>query len=301
MRRQFTSDYLSYDGFEWGLRPGLLPHVRGVVEARRHALLPHNRVLNAGWALDWFYTPARVKVGAESARWLNRKPRTAHLYPPMLPYWEDAPASERPVHHGWVQFNLTGVAALERLTENRFGFVAFQDPAGLVPRALRRMVAIGQEQGEEGFWRAQAILSELLDLLLNSEPVHGRERRITGRPSQDAMVAAVQDYIRNHLDQPVALEELARAAHVSVSTLTHRYARITDEAPMATLRRIRMVTVRDFFRRGGSVKEAAAMTGFSSSQHLSSEFKKETGVTPSTFIRDAIRSDAIITGRNVAD
>lgn len=297
MKRHLTSDYVSFVGYEWMPRETIRPCITQVVEARRHSLLPHNKVLNGNWALDYFATPVRVKVGTEDAEWTPRKTESAHLYPPWLSYWEDAPPGPTPVHHGWIQFAMSTPDPLERFTKNRFGFGVFLDPDGLIRSKLREILAFGQDLGEAGFWRAQAALCQLLDLLLNAGPVRGREYRVTGTVALDPMVVAVRQYLRAHLDRSLYLKDVAHAAHVSVSTLTHRYVELTGESPMQTLQTLRLDSVRDILRRGGTIKEAAALTGYSSPQHLARVFMEVEERTPSEFIKDSRAADAAITGR----
>jgi AraC-like DNA-binding protein len=301
MKRHLTPDYLSYSGCEWVPRAGVLPCVKQAVEASRVALLPHNRVINDCWALDIFKTHAKVRVGRDDSPWISREPESVHLYPPKLQYWEDSPPGPSAVHHGWLQFQTQEPFELERFTRNRYGFAVFLDDDGLIREKFNEILAVGQDYGDSGFWRAQASFCHLLDLLTNAEPVRGREYRVTGRVSLDPLVLTVRRFFREHLGHPLLLKTIANAAHVSVSTLTHRYVELTGESPKQTLNALRIERVCDLLQRGSTVKEAAALSGFSSPQHLARAFKTVEGMTPSEFIHYTRESDATITGQGKAD
>ena len=97
----------------------------------------------------------------------------------------------------------------------------------------------------------------------------------------------VMDYIHDNLARPITLWELADIAGVSVRHFERAFRQATGTPPHAYVLQARLASARQLLlgQPGLSIQEIAARTGFSSSSHLASAFRRQTGLSPSTFRR----------------
>ena len=97
----------------------------------------------------------------------------------------------------------------------------------------------------------------------------------------------VVDYIHDNLARPITLWELAKVAGVSVRHFERAFRQATGVPPHAYVLQKRLASARELLLSQPvlSIEEIAARTGFSSSSHLASAFRRQSGLTPSTFRR----------------
>lgn len=256
------------------------------VRAVRPELNPADRFCFRWWVLDYFYTSGTMfKIGVRG-RWQIRPAGVVHLYAPDTPYWEDSTRISGPVDAAWVNFRITPPAILRRFCPVRSGFARFEDPGGVLGGLFTSIVAAAAPATACAHDVDPAVHAALR-LLLQATPRGKNCFRIAPR-SKDRidLVTAVRQYLADHLADPINCATLARHAHVSVSTLTHRYREAAGETPMATLRRVRVARARELLLLGSSVKEAAVQTGFWDAAHFSRAFKQAVGSAPSAFGRE---------------
>jgi AraC family transcriptional regulator len=97
----------------------------------------------------------------------------------------------------------------------------------------------------------------------------------------DPLISEACEYIRQHLNSPITLAELATAVHRSPSRLAHRFREATG-VPLRRFilwRRLRAAT--ESAMRGSSLTQAAHAAGFADSAHLSRTFRSMFGIAPS--------------------
>jgi AraC-like DNA-binding protein len=218
----------------------------------------------------------------------------AHLYPPGTPYWEDASGVRGPVQEAWALFVGGGEAGLDRLIGRDRSFARIVDPAGSLDVCLREMALAGQGLGEAGFWRAQASLAAVIDLLRSVV------RQADGTfllaeadlPSGAArtLLQETQDYFRAHLGEKVTLAGAARHLGMSPSAFSHRYTEQAGQPPMTALSALRVEAAKSLLLRGFKMAAIAHQLGFFDAFHFSKTFKKHCGVTPSQFRRRVLRT-----------
>jgi len=276
-----------------GLTPALI--------SAMHMVRPYagrHRYQHPVWVMDYAVnTAGRFRMASRSRPWRPRLPRTLHLYQPGTIYWEDYPKGGKTLSNFTFVFFQGGEAAgLNKLIDPRAGYARFLDPEGLTELLFEDIVSIGQKRGNDGFWQAQAVLCRLIDLLHRSEPTEDDETRRIGHPSPAALpshlVRETDEYLYQHLAEPVRLADLARHMSISVSTLSHRYHAETGETPMTRLTRLRFERVRILLLSGRKLSAIAAATGFSDMPHLSRTFKRFEGVSPREYIRALARANA---------
>jgi transcriptional regulator GlxA family with amidase domain len=88
-----------------------------------------------------------------------------------------------------------------------------------------------------------------------------------------------------HLARPIALADLARHLHVSVSSISHRFHAETGETPMNRLMHLRLNQARAMLLSGQKLRAIVEATGFSDMAHLSRTFKRFEGVSPRAYLR----------------
>ena len=99
----------------------------------------------------------------------------------------------------------------------------------------------------------------------------------------------VVDYIHANLAQPITLWQLANLAGVSVRHFERAFRQATGTPPHAYVLQKRLAFARELLLGEPvlSIEEIATRTGFSSSSHLAAAFRRQTGLSPSTFRRIA--------------
>ena len=153
--------------------------------------------------------------------------------------------------------------------------------------------------------RSDAIVTALFELLLGGDrdPLDAEERltrlnlrlaaltepalgESLGAPLPAPRVARVRDYIRAHLAQPIALDDLAREGGMSRYHFIRAFHAATGLTPYAFVIAERVAAGIESLRASDlSVSEIAAATGFSSPARFSERFRALIGQTPAEFRR----------------
>lgn len=97
-------------------------------------------------------------------------------------------------------------------------------------------------------------------------------------------ILAVQERIVKNLDQPWAVEHLARLAHLSPSRFKARFKAEVGVPPADYVMRERIARAKALLQESDmSITEAAMRLGFNTSQYFATVFKRYTGQTPSEY------------------
>jgi len=274
-------------GHHWDGPLQVCPRIVNAMEVRGEYPRKSHQGRQANWVLDYEFTRHGVyRVRSPRVAWRPRLARTAHLYPPLLNYWEDTRAEQGCRHSAWICFAGGEAAQLGRLLHPRLGYARFLDTHNQLGSLLREAAHIGRSDGSAGFWRAQAILGQVIDLLLHSrkeqEETWSLPRTDESQGTSD-LVRVVDRYLRTRADVRTTLADIARHAHTSVSSLSHRYRQETGRTPMARLTQLRIGYARALILKGMPLKSIAAQLGFSDAFHLSRTFKRVEGISPRAF------------------
>jgi LacI family transcriptional regulator len=110
---------------------------------------------------------------------------------------------------------------------------------------------------------------------------------VVPRRSSDALatvdpeVAAALDFLRANVCRTVQVEDVARAAGLSRSTLKSRFKLAVGRPVHAELRRLRIAEARRLLATTEyPVKKVAALVGFTDISHFTTAFRRHTGVPP---------------------
>jgi AraC family transcriptional regulator len=97
----------------------------------------------------------------------------------------------------------------------------------------------------------------------------------------------ILDYIEENLAQPIALRQLGELAGISTRHFERAFRQAIGVPPHAYVVRKRVALAQNLLlsEPGLSIDEIAVRAGFSSSSHLSSTFRRQTGYSPTAFRR----------------
>ncbi len=131
-------------------------------------------------------------------------------------------------------------------------------------------------------------------LLIQVLRIHARTTPATGflGAVNDQRVSRVLARIHRDFASDIGLEELAREAALSRSAFSQRFRDLAGLAPIAYLTKWRMLAASGLLKTSGlSVAGVSAEVGYASDIAFTRAFKREFGVTPSSFRRHGLSSD----------
>lgn len=88
-------------------------------------------------------------------------------------------------------------------------------------------------------------------------------------------------YIHAHLEEALQVQDIARAIHVSESSLQRCFRVCADTSVHEYMLRLKLEHAKQRLKKGESVGEAAKAVGFANRNYFSYCFKKEFGINPS--------------------
>lgn len=157
------------------------------------------------------------------------------------------------------------------------GFSRAVIPGGEIAGCLRSLHALVMDGSQE--FRREEYLLRLVSLLT-------RER---GRPPQGRDPACREEiekacaFMEQRYAQRVRLDEIARHAGTSKSTLLRAFPKAKGVTPYGYLENIRVGKARKLLERGVPTAEAALRTGFSDQSHFTRCFSRFIGLSPGAY------------------
>ena len=141
-----------------------------------------------------------------------------------------------------------------------------------------------------------AIMKELHYWLLAGE--HGPAiRRLAFPDGQAERVAAAARLLRAEFRHPVAVERLAAAASMSVSTFRRRFKALTSLTPVQFQKELKLVEARRLMLgEGRSASQAAFSVGYESVSHFTRDYGRLFGSSPRRDVRALTRSEPAMAG-----
>ncbi|MBZ2172230.1 AraC family transcriptional regulator [Nitratidesulfovibrio sp. SRB-5] len=118
-------------------------------------------------------------------------------------------------------------------------------------------------------------------------------------PETTAIIDAVRRHLRDHVADPVRLDDLARLAGRSRCHLLRMFQQATGLPPHAYQTQLRVEAAKGLLAAGHSISHVAAETGFSDQSHFSRVFRDLTGATPRQYQQGG--ADAQHAGATTAD
>lgn len=173
-----------------------------------------------------------------------------------------------------------------------------EDRAGLLAPWLDELVALSVDGlYQERFHRMQALWHSVIDQVapfIHVSPAMTKpSQRARTRPSAPrgrrfaplrAEARAAQDLLREHVEYPWSLPELAGAVHLSGKQLARVFVDAYGKTPLAYLTMLRVEAMAQLLRETDlSIAEAAARVGWASRNRASAAFRECAGVTPARY------------------
>ncbi len=150
--------------------------------------------------------------------------------------------------------------------------------------ALRRELITGGPGGRlcaESL--ANVLVVQLIRQMSNRQGSNGAIRGSVGRLARHAL-RAVEEYIHAHLDQNIALADLADVAHLSEFHFARLFKQTTGLSPHQFVIQHRVERAKRLITEGQlSLAQIAIAVGFSDQSQLNRHFKRLVGVTPKRF------------------
>jgi AraC-like DNA-binding protein len=275
-------------GYKWKNHTKVIPSIveATAVTGEIPQVLGHNRTRPL-WILDYeFADYGRYRVKSVSHEWRPRKDRTAHLYPPDTPYWEDTRKFSGRRSSTWIIFTGGTSTGINKLCQLK-GYACFLDPEEKLGQNIRSCAEIGERYGEKGYWEAQSMLCEAIGYLVNSQHISEETYIISKEGVSKKIIFSdeVDALLKELIAEKVRLQDLAKHLHVSVSSLSHQYKKERGLSPIAGLIRLRINYSKTLLSKGYPLKVIAKQLGFSDAFHFSKTFKLIEGISPRGFIK----------------
>ena len=174
------------------------------------------------------------------------------------------------VHYGATLFVEPETREGRILTERRLrDGIADVDRAAVSPLLLELRAAALERRG-------RAAIVDLARRIVQALTEHAEP----AQPSDERILRAVR-FINEHLSTPIALEQVARVAHLSPSRFRHLFAEQTGMGLRQYVLWRRLVSVWELRMQGVSLSDAAHTAGFADSAHLSRTSRRMMGIPPS--------------------
>ncbi len=106
---------------------------------------------------------------------------------------------------------------------------------------------------------------------------------VEGETFGSSIIQEILDYINNHYTQPIRMENLARSFGVSVSWLSHEFARFTNRSVYDYVLYRRVMLARQQILGDASLNDIAYQCGFNDYSNFLRSFTKIVGMSPSKY------------------
>jgi len=127
---------------------------------------------------------------------------------------------------------------------------------------------------------APLILREIHYRVLEGE-LGNRLRELCVTDSQTQRIARAIDLLRSRFAEPLTIEDLASAAHMSTSSLHHRFKEVTTMSPLQFQKQLRLHEARRLMLTEGiEASTAAHRVGYGSPSQFSREYRRLFGAPP---------------------
>ncbi len=164
---------------------------------------------------------------------------------------------------------------------------------------------------EYGYSRIGFQAAKLLDELIREgmprggvEPIHVKPVGIVSREStdffavEDAQVAAALRYIGERCNEPINVNDVAAAVHVSRPTLERRFRLHLGRPIAAEIRRLRLERAkREIIDTEEPLKIIARQVGFASEATMNAVFRRVMGVSPGEYRSNALKEQGAPEGQ----
>jgi AraC-like DNA-binding protein len=158
------------------------------------------------------------------------------------------------------------------------GLYVARTNAGLADAVLR--LARLLDEPRDAPVLAPLILREIHYRVLGGE-LGFRLRELCVTDSQTQRIARAIDLLRSRYAEPITIDDLASAAHMSTSSLHHRFKEVTTMSPVQFQKQLRLHEARRLMlTQGMEAATAAHRVGYESPSQFSREYRRLFGAPP---------------------
>lgn len=150
-------------------------------------------------------------------------------------------------------------------------------------------MALGMVEKDLGSELARSVAHKLVMHQRRSGGQSQHSELLSLSPKSDRIQSAL-DYARQHLSNPLSVEELAEVVHLSPRQFTRVFTAETGQSPAKAVERLRLEAARLMIEQSRhSLDSVARETGFRDRRHMREVFIRGFGVPPQAIRRDAAR------------
>ena len=138
--------------------------------------------------------------------------------------------------------------------------------------------------------RIKGLLCEILAALLPEAYRNPANKRVQSVPASSAKLERLQltlDYLHQHYDSVVSLQELADLTHLSREACCRSFRRMTGKSITEYLQEYRVTQSLPLIRSGRySISQVAELCGFSNASRFAAAFRKRMGINPGHYHKE---------------
>ncbi len=236
-----------------------------------------------GWPVHHFmYTLAGGAVAELHDQTIYAKPHTWWYLPPMpghiyrtdpeVGYWEGLwiECRGQQIEH---LLEIAGIAEQRSIADVQDALPAIE--------ALHQLV---QREGDQAALEAASLLMRVIALV-------GRCHRDVSRDPFTIVVDKIQNWVDQHIDQTIDIEELAQIAGFSTFHFLRVFKQHMSITPGAYIVARRILRAKTLLHQGQlNVSEVGRAVGYDRVQNFSAAFKRETGMSPRRYLKSLMQA-----------
>lgn len=138
--------------------------------------------------------------------------------------------------------------------------------------------------------RIKGLLCEILAALLPEayrNPANKRLQSVSASSAELERLQLTLDYLHQHYDSVVSLQELADLTHLSREACCRRFRRMTGKSITEYLQEYRVTQSLPLIRSGRySISQVAELCGFSNASRFAAAFRKRMGINPGHYHKE---------------
>lgn len=150
---------------------------------------------------------------------------------------------------------------------------------------LARLLVEAHRLCEEGTEKltSQSLILSALSLLLRR---HATQKLHPLSPQREPLaVRCAKEYLAEHFNRNISLDELARISHLSPFHLLRVFRNTVGLPPHEYLINLRIERAKLLLKKGHAIAQVACHTGFTDQSHFHRQFKRLVGVTPGLYLK----------------
>lgn len=122
------------------------------------------------------------------------------------------------------------------------------------------------------------LITSIIDTVVYAEEQHRQ-------PVESPSIEYAANYLREHYEHDVSLDELSYVTGLSKYSLVRSFASYYNLTPHAYLINVRINTAKELLQKGDTIVDTSIKSGFYDQSHFTRTFQRYVGMTPSAYKR----------------